>query len=78
MNVALPESLREYVAARVASGEFGNTSEYIRELIRRDRREQQAERLRALLEQGLASGPATADTVADRAELDAIARGDRE
>ena len=75
MNIALPEPLRAYVAQRVASGDYGNTSEYVRELIRKDQREQRVERLRALVEQGLASGPATHDTAADWDELSAIANG---
>ena len=78
MNIALPEPLRAYVAQRVASGEYGNTSEYVRELIRKDQREQRIERLRALVEEGLSSGPATPDTKADWAELRAMARGDGE
>jgi antitoxin ParD1/3/4 len=76
MNIALPEALRAYVASRVESGQYGNTSEYIRELIRKDQREQRNQRLRALVEDGLASGPATPDTRADLDELEAIARGD--
>ena len=76
MNIALPEPLRAYVAQRVASGDYGNTSEYVRELIRKDQREQRIDLLRALVEQGLSSGPATPDTAADWDELDAIARGD--
>ena len=64
-----------YVAKRVDSGQFGNTSEYVRELIRRDQREQDIARLRAMVEVGLARGPARADTAQDWAELEAIARG---
>jgi antitoxin ParD1/3/4 len=56
MSVAIPEELRSYVDERVGSGEYGNTSEYIRELIRRDRREQAADRLRSLVADGLESG----------------------
>jgi antitoxin ParD1/3/4 len=78
MHVALPEALRDYVLRRVASGEYGNTSEYIRELIRRDQREQDAARLRAMLEEGLESGPPSADVENDWAELDQIARGRRD
>lgn len=78
MNVALPEGLRHFVAERVASGQYGNTSEYIRELIRRDQREQHAARLRALLEEGLSSGAAVADGADDWEELRAIARGARD
>lgn len=77
MNIALTEPLRAYVVERVASGAYGNTSEYIRELIRKDQQDQEHRRLRALLEEGLASGPFVEDTEADWDELRAIARGDR-
>lgn len=76
--IARPDTLRAFVAQRVASGDYGNTSEYVRELIRKDQHEQRLLRLRTLVEDGLASGPASADTSEDWAELRAIARGDRE
>lgn len=75
MNIALPEPLRVYVAERVESGHYGNTSEYVRDLIRKDQREQRVQRLQVLVEEGLASGPATPDTEADWDELRRIARG---
>ena len=56
MSFALPEELRAYVDERVATGEYGNTSEYLRELIRRDRHEQVIDRLRTLVIEGLESG----------------------
>jgi putative addiction module CopG family antidote len=56
MSFALPPTLRAYVDQRVRSGEFGNTSEYLRELIRRDQEEQSRKRLRELIADGLASG----------------------
>jgi putative addiction module CopG family antidote len=40
MSFAFPEALRSYVDQRVRSGQYGNTSEYRRELIRRDEEEQ--------------------------------------
>lgn len=46
MSFSLPENMREYIDARVSDGSYGNTSEYLRELIRRDQREQAALRLR--------------------------------
>ncbi len=52
MNVSLPEELMSYVDDQVRSHGFGTTSEYVRELIRRDR---DRARLRALLVHGLAS-----------------------
>jgi antitoxin ParD1/3/4 len=56
MSFALPEALRSYVDQRVRSGQYGNTSEYLRELIRRDQEEQAKKRLRELIEEGLSSG----------------------
>ena len=77
MSFALPETMRHYIDARVASGHYGNTSEYIRDLIRKDQEEQAVQRLRGLIEEGLASGPAEARTDDGLNELRAIARGER-
>jgi antitoxin ParD1/3/4 len=44
--------MRSYIDARVSDGNYGNygnTSEYLRELIRSDQQEQAARRLRDLL-----------------------------
>ena len=57
MSFALPESMRDYIDARVRDGSYGNTSEYLRELIRRDQEMQAVARLRALITEGLESGP---------------------
>lgn len=56
MSLALPENMSDYVDARVSEGSYGNTSEYLRESIRRDRRERAAERLRGFTADALASG----------------------
>jgi antitoxin ParD1/3/4 len=63
MNVSLPEALEDYVQERVAQGAFSDPSDYIRTLIREDRKRQAEERLEALLLEGLDSG--------DTAPLDA-------
>lgn len=39
MNISLPDTMRRYVEERVREGDYGNTSEFIRDLIRRDREE---------------------------------------
>ena len=75
MSFALPESMREYIDARVTDGQYGNTSEYIRDLVRQDQEAQARKRLRDLIEEGLASGPGRRRTPADEKELLAIARG---
>jgi len=54
MNISLPDSLKSFVDEQVAGGGFGTSSEYVRELIRKDR-----DRLvlRGLLLEGASSPP---------------------
>ncbi|PTT89368.1 type II toxin-antitoxin system ParD family antitoxin [Pelomonas sp. HMWF004] len=73
MNIALPDVMRDYVTRRVESGQYGNTSEYVRDLIRRDQQEQGMARLRSLLMDGLASGPADPLTQSFWDEVDSAA-----
>lgn len=56
MNVSLPEELKAFVDSQVSRGEYGSTSEYVRDLIRRA---QDRERLRSALLAG-ASSPVAA------------------
>lgn len=53
MNISLPDSLKTFIDDEVADKGFGTSSEYIRALVRK---EQQVERLRALLLEGRNSG----------------------
>jgi antitoxin ParD1/3/4 len=76
MSFALPETMRIYIDERVSAGNYGNTSEYIRDLIRRDQEEQAKQRLRGLIEEGLASGRGRRRTKGDDQKLVAIARGE--
>lgn len=61
MNVSLPEELRTFVDEQVEDGRYGSTSEYVRDLIRRD---QDRHRLRGLLFDGATSarGPVADDS----------------
>jgi antitoxin ParD1/3/4 len=54
MNISLPDELKSFVDEQVGSGGYGTSSEYVRELIRKDRDRQ---RLRAMLLEGAMSGP---------------------
>lgn len=61
MNISLPDALKAFVDDQVAGRGYGTSSEYVRELIRRD---QDRQRLRGLLLEGAASpsaGPADQD-----------------
>lgn len=55
MNISLPDSLRSFVDEQVASQGYGSSSEYVRELIRKERDRQS---LRGLLLEGATSPPA--------------------
>ena len=68
MNVSLPESLKVYVDQQVTQGGYSTSSEYVRELIRRD---QDRTRLRDLLLEGAASPPGQP---ADKAYFGALRR----
>lgn len=49
LQVSLPDEMRVWIAAQVESGEYADTSNYIRDLVRYDQREREAIRL-ALIE----------------------------
>lgn len=55
LNFSLPDDLKRWIESQVESGGYGNTSEYIRELVRMDRKKKSEERLETLLLQGLES-----------------------
>ncbi len=56
MNISLPDALKSFVDEQVNQGCYGTSSEYVRELIRKD---QDRLQLRGLLLAGAASAPAT-------------------
>jgi antitoxin ParD1/3/4 len=58
MNISLPDSLKSFVDEQVTQRGYGTSSEYVRELIRRDA---DVLRLRGLLLQGAASAPVNAE-----------------
>ncbi len=60
MNISLPETLKSFVDSQVSEGDYGSSSEYMRELLRK---EKDRVRLRDLLLEGAASP--VSDTVWD-------------
>lgn len=75
MNISLPESLKTFIDGQVAERGYATSSEYIRELIRR---ELDQEKLRVLLMDG-ATSPLTGQmTPMDLDNLRNVARGVRE
>jgi antitoxin ParD1/3/4 len=57
LNISLPASLKDFIEEQVVKRGYGTSSEYIRELVRRD---QQRQQLRALMGRG--TGTASDDT----------------
>ena len=55
MHISLPEALKDFVDEQVSQRGYGTSSEYVRELIRKD---QDRLQLRGLLLVGAASAPA--------------------
>lgn len=66
MNISLPDSLKSFVDEQVSQRGYGTSSEYVRELIRKD---QDRARLRTLLLEGAESAPGKP---ADGAYFDAL------
>lgn len=54
MNISLPDALKSFVDEQVSQRGYGTSSEYVRELIRKD---QDRMKLRGLLLAGAASAP---------------------
>jgi antitoxin ParD1/3/4 len=69
MSFALPEPMRDYIEQRVKSGAYGNTSEYLRELIRRDQDAQAKLYFQSLIAEGMRSGEAVPLTAERKAAL---------
>ncbi|MDB5530026.1 MAG: type toxin-antitoxin system ParD family antitoxin [Devosia sp.] len=57
MNVSLPDQMKDWVEAQVRDGKYGNSSDYVRDLIRHD--QERAEKLtefQRLVQEGYDSG----------------------
>jgi antitoxin ParD1/3/4 len=59
MNISLPDPMKSWVEDQTKSGRFANSSDYVRDLIRRDRARLEAiAEIQAAVEAGIASGSA--------------------
>ena len=54
VNIVLTDEMKAFVEAQVATGQYADASDYVRDLVRE--RQEAVDRLRALLEEGEASG----------------------
>lgn len=71
MNISLPDAMKQWVEAQSADGRYSNASDYVRDLIRRDReRREKIARMQSLVSEAFESG--TGDRSMD--EIRAAAR----
>lgn len=57
MNVSLPDPMKDWVEAQAETGRYSNSSDYVRDLIRRDQeRQAKIAEMQRLVDEGLASG----------------------
>ncbi len=57
MNVSLPAPMTDWVEAQAETGRYSNSSDYVRDLIRRDQeRQDKIAQMQRSVDEGLASG----------------------
>lgn len=57
MNVSLPDKMKEWVEDQTETGRYGNASDYIRDLIRRDQeRQAKIAHMQKLVDEAIDSG----------------------
>jgi antitoxin ParD1/3/4 len=60
MNISLPDQMKNWVEEQSKGGRYGNASDYVRDLIRRDQERQQGiAEMQRLIDEGLDSGIGT-------------------
>lgn len=71
MNISLPDPMKNWVEQQSRTGRYANTSDYMRDLIRRDRARQEAiAEIQVAVDVGLESGEATSvDPAAFKAQM---------
>lgn len=81
MTISLPDPMKEWIEAQISKGEYASTSDYVRDLVRRDRsrRDQELtiEELRQIVTESRSSGSGkqSLDEIFQNAERIAKARG---
>lgn len=59
MNISLPGPMKSWVEGQSKTGRYANSSDYVRDLIRRDHARHEAiEEIQAAVDEGIASGSA--------------------
>ena len=74
MNVSVPDPMKDWCEAQVRKGRYSTTSDYVRDLIRRDQDSKGEMALQAAIDDGLAGGisPRTLDEIMAEARARAV------
>ena len=81
MTVSLPDPMKDWIEAQISQGEYASTSDYVRDLVRRDRARREQELTLDALRQKLAAsrnsgeGSRSVDDIFAEAQTIACARG---
>lgn len=78
MNISSPDEMKAWVESQTTDGRYGNSSDYVRDLIRRDQdRLASNEELRRLIDDGLKSGfsDRSVEDIFDDARAQAVSAG---
>ena len=78
MNISLPDQMKDWVEAQAETGRYANSSDYVRDLIRRDQeRAEKIARLQKLITEGIESGISerSFDEIMEEARRRAISAG---
>ncbi|WP_438753001.1 type II toxin-antitoxin system ParD family antitoxin [Pararhizobium sp. O133] len=81
MTISLPDPMKEWIETQIGKGEYASASDYLRDLVRRDRsrrdQEMTMDELRQLVAESRASGTGKQSlyTIFENAERLARARG---
>ena len=73
MNISLPDPMKDWVEAQAETGRYSNSSDYVRDLIRRDQvRAEKIAAMNIMIQEGLDSG--ISERSFDEIVADALAR----
>jgi antitoxin ParD1/3/4 len=78
MTISLPDPMKEWVETQIRTGDYASSSDYVRDLIRKDREQRdRLNALRAMIDDAEASGisPRSVDEVFAEARAIAKSRG---
>ncbi|MES2337281.1 MAG: type II toxin-antitoxin system ParD family antitoxin [Pseudomonadota bacterium] len=56
LTISMPDALQQWVEQRIAQGRYADAADYLRDLVRQDQHAENRLWLKAMIDEGLASG----------------------